>query len=379
MGLEYFSGSQFNKARCLIKYFLHYVMNNREPMGVNVVPGIVFHNMAKYFFRTMIETGEVLRVVELKMWIIDDFFTTWNSMIDRLRLTDREYEFGEDKLKSRMVECLIALIPLLHKESQKIIPIAAEKRIKVSIPGIDKELLGILDLLHKLIGFDGKFVTDFKTSVKPVNWKNKNGSCVSPKGKTPKQAWDDFGLTIYWILTYIQYGFYPDMMFFDNYMAWINEDETEVKTAFKRIPTYRTMDHIKALIDIANRLNECIEKNAFYPCPPDDNLCSPDWCGYFPCEFRYPALEGDFHDCNKCRNYTSGHKSFCSAQDNFLYSTINNCNFFKKKPTKKEIADAKKKIETEQNAVLAQLELQIFSDLDLVWYLFMKKRKVTND
>lgn len=346
MSLEYVSGSQLNAARCLVKYMKKYINGEKEPTSPALISGLSFHDMAKYNFRQKIQSGGDLSVFELREYLVDNYLQKWESMSDRLQLTEKDEKLGEDNIKHRSIDCLQALVPIFYDRAHSIMPIAVERSMTIDVPGLPKKLKGILDLFHKVAiqSYPGVYVTDFKTSIKPCNWKQKNGSKRPVNGKTAKQAWDDFGLTLYWVMIFTEYGYFPAEMYYDNYLAWINEGEAHVNTAFQRIPTTRTIHHINALFDRIRRLNECIEKMAFYPCSPDDNLCSPDFCGFFnSCEFVWPKDDVEWVDCHKCRNFTGGHRLHCSAKDSEVYNTICQCDFFKKPMTKTEIKALQKK------------------------------------
>jgi len=323
-----------------------YIYGMTEPTSPALIAGLAFHEMAKFNFRQKKDSGGDLGLFELKEILINEFFLKWDSINDRLKLTEKDEEIGEDKIKQRSIDCLLALVPLFYDRAHSIMPIDCERQIEIEIDGLPKKIKGILDLYHKTAvnGFDGSYVTDFKTSIKPCNWRSRSWALIKPRGKTPEQAWKDFGLTFYWVLVYSAYGHFPDAMFYDNYMAWINEGESAVQTAFKRVPTYRTTAHITAIFERIRTLHDCIEKMAFYPCPPDDFLCSPDFCGFYgSCEFVWGEDDSEYKDCSKCRNFTGGHRLHCAAKDEEIYNTITPCNLFKKPLTKTELKAIQKK------------------------------------
>lgn len=350
MSLEHVSGSQLNKSRCLVAYAKKYIFGEKEPTSPALISGLSFHEMAKFNFRQKKESGGDLSIPELREYLMNDFIDRWGKMSDRLKLTEKDEKLGEDNIKHRSIDCLMALVPLFYDRAHAIMPIEVERSIKIKVEGLPKEIKGVLDLFHKVAidGHEGTYVTDFKTTIKPCNWRTKAGALVKPRGKSPEQAWMDFGLTFYWCLVYSEYGYFPDEMYYDNYIAWINEGESKVNTAFKRVPTYRNTRHITAIFDRIRRLHECIEKMAFYPCSPDDFLCSQDFCGFYNnCEFVWGEHDQEFKDCSKCRNYTDGHRLYCSAKASEIYNTITVCKDFKKPLTKTELKKIQKGVKDE--------------------------------
>ena len=241
----HYSVSQINMAtRCLLQYYYRYVKGIKRLGSAAMHLGTAFHFAAETNYAQKVESKK-----DLKLTVVLDAYN------DKFDNPDQEIDWADDDPAS-IKDTGYKLTELYYNKAAIVTqPVMVEKRMFVDLPGVDRPLLGFIDLVD-----DKSFIRDSKT-----------------KGKTPPEniAANSLQLSAYAM----------------GYRAITGKKEKGVGLDFciktkepkyieiheKTRPDWQLTRDLETIINVAKVINA----GTFYPCDPDAWNCSEKWCGYY--------------------------------------------------------------------------------------------------
>lgn len=255
--IEHLSNSQIDLLlSCGELYKRRYIEREKFPTTTSLIKGLSVHKMAERYNLSILRDGTVTPVEELRM-ILRDEIEEFYSKPD-LYLTQDEQKYTQEQLKHRMYEMLYPVVDLFIRSMEGVIPVEAESRQSIKIPGFNKSIMYVMDLEDQ----DGAII-DYK---------------VSGKKKTQKDIDNDMGLTIYALAYYSKYKKFPTAIKYFNYIAYRTQKKQEVKADFQILETTRDLDDFEALFNRLNVSLRAIDQGVFLPAETGHWKCSPDYC-----------------------------------------------------------------------------------------------------
>lgn len=255
--LEHLSNSQINMLlSCGVLYYHRYILREKFPTTTSLIKGLSVHKMAERYNHNLIDTGEITKLEDLKILLIDEIESFYNR--DDLYITPKEQEFTVEELKHQMIEMLMPLCEVFLESMKDVIPTQAEARQSIKIPGCKKSIMYVMDVEDS----DGAII-DYK---------------VSGKKKTQKDIDNDMGLTIYALAYYSKYKKFPSSIKYFNYVAYRTPKKKEVKTDFQVLETSRNLDDFEALFNRLSVSLKAIDSQVFLPAETGHWKCSPEYC-----------------------------------------------------------------------------------------------------
>jgi len=248
----YISCSQLSMMqKCGEQYYRRYIKGEKIPPGARLLLGKGVHRGRQVNLTQKIASGKDLPVEEVVQAARDHVHHEFAN-------NDVMLEEG-DTLQSaldRSVDSAVKMTECDYFHFQRMLtPVDVETKVTVSVPGLSRNILGILDTSDS-----NTIVRDLKTSSRAM----------------PADAADKSDqLTTYALLYKSLHGCLP---------AGVQLDAV-VKTKTKIEPCVRASTRCEADLDmILYRYHTsliAIDKGIFVPCPSDVWWCSSKWCGYY--------------------------------------------------------------------------------------------------
>jgi len=254
--VDHHSSSQIDMFwRCHRQRIYRYEQGLRLPPGLALILGGSVHGAAELNFRAKL----ISRVDEPVDVLVDAAVTRYN---ERLRedgiLLSRDDLPAKDRILSEHKDKAVQLTKVFAADvAPGTQPALVEERLEMSLPGVDKTVIGYVDVYT-----EDRRLTDLKTS----------------KRKWPKlRPHTETQPTVYAEMIRQLEGSYPDRVTFDVLV------HTKTKGCYHQpLDTTRGPDDIAAL---ARRVQimEAMQKAGNYPGakPERDWWCSHTWCGYW--------------------------------------------------------------------------------------------------
>jgi len=237
--------------RCPVQWQFRYGQGIKCPPGVALIRGKSVHVARdKSLAHKMNTEGEMLPCAEVVEAARDSVVAEFTGEVK----IEEGMSLGE--AKSKTSDAAVRLTTLDYEEFHtKIDPIAVEEKITVEVPGLGRDIVGILDVADV-----GHNVHDCKT-----------------KAKSPSKTDADKSeqLSTYALLHRARWGELPVSVLLDALV--------DLKSGPKavQLASTRTMVEMDALLERYYAVIQSIDKGAFPPCSRDHWCCSPKWCGYW--------------------------------------------------------------------------------------------------
>ena len=237
-------------ARCGEQYRRRYICGDIIPPNMVQIRGRSVHKARKANLRQKKETRKDLpadQVVETARDAVDADFHGEVSL-------DVGQTIGS--AKGEALDSAVRLAQCDYDYFQKDIqPTMVEERITVVIPGLGRDILGILDTADQ-----HGVVRDLKTA-----------------GKSPSAGAADKSdqLTTYALLYKTAAGKLPDGVQLDTVV------NLKIKPKAVASSSTRTDADLDVIVGRYHVTIKAIEAGTFVPCPSDFWMCSPKWCGYY--------------------------------------------------------------------------------------------------
>ena len=261
---DHISGSQMNSMlSCGHLYWRQYGLKIKQPPTPSLIKGLVFHKVSELYFTRILEDGYVMDATELKIIIMNELESFYSGDV---RFNYRESLLSKEQNKIHSASLILPTVPTFLEVAKDIMPIETEVRQAVNIPGRNKTLVYVMDLLEST-----ETISDWK---------------VSGKKKSQNDADTDLGLTIYCLAYYSRFKKMPKRILMRNMVVWQTPKKKEYKHAYHEIETTRTLDDFNALFNRVYKILDAQKHGIFLPAEVGHWKCSEDWCqNYMQCEF----------------------------------------------------------------------------------------------
>ncbi|MHA1573255.1 MAG: RecB family exonuclease [Alphaproteobacteria bacterium] len=238
--------------RCPAQYEKRYIEGLRYPPGIALIRGKSVHVARDVSLRHKMNSEEslLLPLEEIEALARDEVVAAFADEV----VIDEDMTFGQ--AKGDTIDAAVRLARLDYNEFHTTIdPLCVEEKITVEVPGLGRDILGILDVADT-----DHNVHDCKTST-----------------KTPaKDAADKSEqLSTYALLHRTRWGSLPPKVCLDALV----DLKSGPKAAL--LESTRTMIELDALLERYYAVIQAIDKGVFPPCSQGSWVCSPRFCGYF--------------------------------------------------------------------------------------------------
>lgn len=248
--------------RCGHQYEQRYVFGRKLPPGIAMARGRGVHRGAESRHRMRMK-----RDIELpRDDQVDAAVSAYDDCVkDGILLNEDERARGQVRVVADGRDATARLSGLYADEVAPHIlrPVAVEERLTITVPRMDLELVGILDLAHELN--DRLTIEDLKTGKK--RW-------------SEEQLADDIQLDWYAMAWRHRTGSLPDVVGVRQCL-----DQKKPSTAW--LGGKRSDADVRRLLKTVNAVARGISMGVFTPAQPGAWWCSSKWCGYWKaCPYR---------------------------------------------------------------------------------------------
>lgn len=267
--LPYLSHSQVSMyLRCPRQYFHRYIEGHKEPPGWTLSVGLSGHGALEMNNLAKIETGEDLPSRTVVERMADDLAGRFHAEQSDLVIVENGKQrkvTGKD-LDTSVQDLTARLNIYMDEDAPSITPLHAEREHRAVVGGVP--LLAYTDLETANAVWDYKFGNSRRTTY-----------------AQPKAADQSLQLSLYSILT----G--SDRV---GYYVFLPGEELKTKTnppEVRKVGSTRNEGERTCAAYVVQEVARAISSGAFPLCPPDNFLCSPEYCGFWHrCKGR--LLEG---------------------------------------------------------------------------------------
>lgn len=241
---------------CAERFRRRYIDGEIIPPGIAARVGTGCHKGAEINHLQKINTGKDLPVSDIQDAARDGYM---KSIQEGVFFAPDEANTAKKQLSEGLDDTVRLAKVYAESVAPLIIPIMAEKKLSVTIQGIELPIVGTLDVYTA-----DKWLPDLKTA---------SSKWAQDKADSSPQP------TLYRELIKEETGFYPEKMSFEILV----KNKTAVHQS---IETTRDESDLEALKKRINLMLLMIEKGIFPPADPSGWSCSPKWCGfYFSCSY----------------------------------------------------------------------------------------------
>jgi len=237
--------------RCPVQWEFRYAKGLKYPPGIALIRGKSVHVARdKSLAHKLATEGELLPAEEIEAVARDEVVAGFSGEV----AIDEDMTF--EQAKGDTIDAAVRLSRLDYNEFHiPIMPLAVEEKITVEIPGLGRDILGILDLVDT-----DHDVRDCKTSAKTPN---KDAADTSEQ------------LSTYALLHRARWGELPRKVRLDGLV--------DLKSGPKAVSleSTRTMEEMDALLERYYAVIQAIDKGVFPPCSRGNWCCSDRWCGFY--------------------------------------------------------------------------------------------------
>ena len=253
--VPHFSHSQLNTYEtCGLRYEFRHVKGLKMPPGIALLVGGGVHGGAEHALTEKMASGENLSPDDVRDAAVNSFDEKVSK--DGVGLTDEEKTVGEANVIGTARDRVAAMghywacVGLPGYQ-----PIGVEKEVWLPTEKIiGKPMLGYIDVVEE------NRVSDLKTS---------------QRRKNQSEAHSSTQLTVYAWARFLETGTMPEVAL-DVLTDTASETNREVLTST------RNREDCERLLDRIKRTCQAIDAGIFIPTTPNNWLCSPKFCGFWP-------------------------------------------------------------------------------------------------
>ena len=259
----HYSVSQMNTFwMCAMRYYWRYPMGLKVPPGVIAVMGKGGHKSIEANLNAKKDTGLLLELEAVEQIAYTEVNRLWDD--EAPRLSPDEAAEGEKNVRGRAVDRAVVLSRLHHTVvAPDILPTHVERTVRVEIPHLGVDFLGIIDVC------EADRIRDTKFKSKSPTAGEVNGSLQFTAYHLARKVVDGVDCKL-------------------QMDALVSTKEPKYVAA---TTTRTTVDH-QDLLDRLVLMHQAIQKGVFLPCQRDSWMCSEKWCGYWDnCPFGRKGRE----------------------------------------------------------------------------------------
>lgn len=246
---------------CPRKYEYQYVKGISSQKSSNLIFGSSIHSALEHHFRIKQMTNTPVP----KSKLVDLFA----EQMDRDKTTvNWDNEKGVNKYGSHIDMGRALLVDYVENFAPSIKPLRVEQQFKITLPNIEKKLLGFIDLINT-----GYTVIDYKTTARTP-------SDVDIRRNLFQLSGYSFAIlnSKLDIFTEREYKELHSLRSIPVRLDFFVKSETQPKIVVKTF--HRDLEDLKRFVHLSQQINHAINQGVFYP-NLTNPLCSLKYCSYY--------------------------------------------------------------------------------------------------